>query len=71
MDAGNLQAAGTSPELYRSDLFKHAGPKQLPRQPCRQRQIKPSLRDDGTYYFDLDVQSPTASQGECASTLDS
>lgn len=71
VDAGNLRTAGTFPGTHRNDLFKHAGPKQLPRQPCRQGQIKPALRDDGIHYFDLDVQSLTASQGKCASTLDS
>lgn len=35
-----------------------------------QRQIKPALRGSSTQYFDLDVHSPTASPGECSSTLD-
>lgn len=32
---------------------------------------KPAPRDDSPHYFDLEVLSPTASQSECASTLDS
>lgn len=44
------------PGTHRNDLLKHAGPKQLPKQSCRQRQIKPALRDDSTHYFDLNVK---------------
>lgn len=44
------------PGTHRNDLLKHAGPKQLPKQSCRQRQIKLALRDDSTHYFDLNVK---------------
>lgn len=62
---------GPVPGTHRNDLLKHVGPKQLPKQSCRQRQIKPALRDDSTHYFNLNVKVQLPSHGTCASTLDS
>lgn len=61
MGAGNLWAAGTCPGTHSNDLLQHSGPTQLPKQSCRHRD-KSALRDDGTHYFDLDVQNLTAGQ---------